>query len=71
MSATPSLILPAVRLSRISPPRGGEYLHEVTAGSMNPLPSDSRPVSKLTPTTPTCKTSKRKRCSTKPTGADA
>ena len=29
------LILPAVSLSRISPPRGGEYLHEVTAGSIN------------------------------------
>ncbi|PSP71535.1 hypothetical protein BRC70_04630, partial [Halobacteriales archaeon QH_6_68_27] len=28
------LILSAVSLSRISPPRGGEYLHEVTAGSM-------------------------------------
>jgi len=28
------LILPAVRLSRISLPRGGEYLHEVTAGSI-------------------------------------
>ena len=31
------LILPAVSLSRISPPRGGEYLHEVTAGSISPL----------------------------------
>ncbi|PSQ31894.1 hypothetical protein BRD06_00530 [Halobacteriales archaeon QS_9_67_15] len=30
------MILPAVRLSRTSPPRGGEYLHEVTAGSMRP-----------------------------------
>ncbi|PSQ09533.1 hypothetical protein BRC95_00840 [Halobacteriales archaeon QS_5_68_33] len=29
------LILPAVSLSRISPPRGGEYLHEVTAGSIS------------------------------------
>ena len=29
------LLLPAVRLSRISPPRGGEYLHEVTAGSIS------------------------------------
>ncbi|PSP73913.1 hypothetical protein BRC70_02740 [Halobacteriales archaeon QH_6_68_27] len=29
------MILPAVSLSRTSPPRGGEYLHEVTAGSMN------------------------------------
>ncbi|PSQ01473.1 hypothetical protein BRC95_12070 [Halobacteriales archaeon QS_5_68_33] len=28
------LILPAVSLSRISPPRGGEYLHEVPAGSI-------------------------------------
>ena len=28
------LILPAVRLSRIPPPRGGEYLHEGTAGSI-------------------------------------
>ncbi|PSQ09777.1 hypothetical protein BRC95_00335 [Halobacteriales archaeon QS_5_68_33] len=28
------VILPAVSLSRISPPRGGEYLHEVTAGSI-------------------------------------
>ena len=28
------LILPAVRLSRISAPRGAEYLHEVTAGSI-------------------------------------
>ncbi|ACV46822.1 MULTISPECIES: hypothetical protein [Halomicrobium] len=28
------LILPAVNLSRISPPWGGEYLNEVTAGSM-------------------------------------
>ncbi|PSQ29510.1 hypothetical protein BRD06_02765 [Halobacteriales archaeon QS_9_67_15] len=28
-------ILPAVRLSRISPPRGGEYLYEVTAGSIS------------------------------------
>ncbi|PSP70681.1 hypothetical protein BRC79_01830 [Halobacteriales archaeon QH_8_67_27] len=30
------MILPAVSLSRTSPPRGGEYLHEVTAGSMRP-----------------------------------
>ncbi|PSQ06355.1 hypothetical protein BRC95_05715 [Halobacteriales archaeon QS_5_68_33] len=29
------VILPAVSLSRISPPRGGKYLHEVTAGSIN------------------------------------
>ncbi|PSQ08624.1 hypothetical protein BRC95_03050 [Halobacteriales archaeon QS_5_68_33] len=29
------MILPAVSLSRISPPRGGEYPHEVTAGSMS------------------------------------
>nr|WP_164731985.1 MULTISPECIES: 2-oxo acid dehydrogenase subunit E2 [Halomicrobium] len=29
------LILPAVNLSQISPPRGGEYLNEVTAGSIN------------------------------------
>ncbi|PSP70676.1 hypothetical protein BRC70_05430 [Halobacteriales archaeon QH_6_68_27] len=39
------LILPAVSLSRISPPRGGEYLHEVTAGSMRAvtaLTSESR-----------------------------
>ncbi|PSP52297.1 hypothetical protein BRC67_05275 [Halobacteriales archaeon QH_3_68_24] len=37
-------ILPAVSLSRISPPRGGEYLHEVTAGSITrrPLSSPSR-----------------------------
>ncbi|PSQ22325.1 hypothetical protein BRD06_10225 [Halobacteriales archaeon QS_9_67_15] len=32
------MILPAVSLSRISPPRGGEYLHEVTAGSMSASP---------------------------------
>ncbi|PSP52561.1 hypothetical protein BRC67_03865 [Halobacteriales archaeon QH_3_68_24] len=30
------MILPAVSLSRISPPRGGGYLYEVTAGSMKP-----------------------------------
>ncbi|PSQ29413.1 hypothetical protein BRD06_03085 [Halobacteriales archaeon QS_9_67_15] len=29
-----ALILPAVSPSRISPPRGGEYLYEVTAGSI-------------------------------------
>jgi len=28
------MILPAVSLLRSSPPRSGEYLHEVTAGSM-------------------------------------
>ena len=28
------LILPAVRLSRIPPPRGGDYLHKGTAGSI-------------------------------------
>ncbi|PSP75869.1 hypothetical protein BRC70_01495 [Halobacteriales archaeon QH_6_68_27] len=31
----PRVILPAVSLSRISPPRGDEYPHEVTAGSMS------------------------------------
>ncbi|PSQ24182.1 hypothetical protein BRD06_08140 [Halobacteriales archaeon QS_9_67_15] len=37
-------ILSAVRLSRISPPRGGEYLHEVTAGSITPgrIPTPAR-----------------------------
>ena len=35
------LILPAVSLSRISPPRGGEYPHEVTAGSIR-KPSAAR-----------------------------
>ncbi|PSQ28069.1 hypothetical protein BRD06_04505 [Halobacteriales archaeon QS_9_67_15] len=35
MSGHNELILPAVGLSRISPPRGGEYLHEGTAGSMS------------------------------------
>ena len=30
-----ALILPAVSLSRILPPQGGEYLHEVTAGSIS------------------------------------
>ena len=32
---TDRVILPAVSLSRISPPRGGEYPHEVTAGSIS------------------------------------
>ncbi|PSP64775.1 hypothetical protein BRC79_09685, partial [Halobacteriales archaeon QH_8_67_27] len=35
-TGTLELILPAVSLSRISPPRGGKYLHEVTAGSITP-----------------------------------
>jgi len=37
------LILPAVRLWTISPPRGGEYLHEVTAGSMSPMTANRTP----------------------------
>ncbi|PSP70120.1 hypothetical protein BRC79_02850 [Halobacteriales archaeon QH_8_67_27] len=46
------LILPAVSLSRISPPRDGEYLHEVTAGSVSTPPCRRRAHRRLAMTSP-------------------